>query len=176
MTEIRGERVLLRGFRADELDALYEGRLRSTTMIGEVDRERLRGRVEVSGSWHGGGLDLAVEVDGELVGAVDVRENRGIMPPGVCELGIELWAEARGSGLGTDAVAALTRWLHDTGFPRVQAGTDVGNAPMRRALEKAGFACEGTMRAFMRDGDGRADYALYAHVDAVPASRGERGR
>lgn len=165
MTEIRGERVVLRAFRADELDALYEGRLRSATTVGAVDREHLRGRVELSGSWHRGGLDLAVEVDGDLVGAIDVRENRGVMPPGVCEFGIELWAEARGAGLGTDAVATLTRWLHDTGFPRVQAGTEVGNAAMRRALEKVGFACEGTMQAFMPEGDdGRADYALYAHV------------
>jgi RimJ/RimL family protein N-acetyltransferase len=164
VTEISGERVLLRPFRADELDALYEGRLRSETAVGEADREQLRGRVEVSGEWHRGGLDLAVEADGALVGAIDVRANRGMLPPGVCELGIELWSASRGYGLGTDAVRALTRWLHDTGFPRVQAGTEVGNAPMRRALEKAGFECEGTMRGFMADGDARADYALYAHV------------
>ena len=35
---------------------------------------------------------------------------------------------------------------------------------MRRALEKAGFECEGAMRGFMADGDARADYVLYAHV------------
>lgn len=168
MTEIRGERVLLRALREDELDALWEGRLRSTAAVGEPDREQLRDRVEVSGEWHRGGLDLAVDVDGELVGAIDARANRGMLPPGVCELGIELWVESRGAGLGTDAVGALTAWLHETGFPRVQAGTDVGNAPMRRVLEKAGFACEGTMHAFMPDDDGRADYALYAHVDPEP--------
>jgi hypothetical protein len=35
---------------------------------------------------------------------------------------------------------------------------------MRRALERAGFDFEGVMRAFMPEGDGRADYALYART------------
>jgi hypothetical protein len=33
---------------------------------------------------------------------------------------------------------------------------------MRCALVKAGFAFEGTLRAFMPVEEGRADYALYA--------------
>jgi len=44
----------------------------------------------------------------------------------------------------------------------VQATTDVRNAPMRRVLEKLGFEEEGVLRAFMPDGDDRADYVLYA--------------
>ncbi len=87
-----------------------------------------------------------------------------MMPPGVCELGIELWEHRRGSGIGTDTVALLTEWLHETGFPRVQGGTDVRNAAMRRVFEKVGYEAEGVMRAFMPDGERRADYVLYAHV------------
>jgi RimJ/RimL family protein N-acetyltransferase len=33
---------------------------------------------------------------------------------------------------------------------------------MRRVLERLGFTCEGVMRAFMPEGSGRTDYALYA--------------
>ena len=35
---------------------------------------------------------------------------------------------------------------------------------MQRAFEKAGFEREGTLRSFMPDPAGRADYLLYAHV------------
>ncbi len=160
---IQGPRVLLRAFSPDELDAVWEARQRSTA-IGKPDRESLRRRHEQSGDWHEGRLDLAVEFEGELVGELDVRANLRMMPPGVCEFGIELWDARRGAGIGTEVVDVLTQWLHEQGYPRVQAGTEVRNTPMRRVLEKAGFAHEGDMRGFAPAGDGRADYALYAHV------------
>jgi RimJ/RimL family protein N-acetyltransferase len=163
---IDGEHVRLRAFRREEVDAVYEAHRASETMVGTPRRDQVRRRVERSGDWDDGRLDLAVEAEGELIGSVDVRSGRMMMPPGVCEFGIELWAGRRGAGLGTDAVAALTAWLHAHGFPRVQAGTSVGNAPMRRVLEKAGYAYEGTMRSFMPEGGARGDYALYAHVAA----------
>jgi RimJ/RimL family protein N-acetyltransferase len=165
--EIAGRRVLLRAFRQDEFEAVYEAHVASDSIVGTVDRERLRRRVDRSGEWVDGRIDLAVESGGALVGSADVRSGRMILPRGVCEFGIELWAARRGAGIGTDAVTALTGWLHGNGFPRVQAGTSVTNAAMRRVLEKCGYAHEGTMRAFMPEGDGRGDYALYAHV-ALP--------
>ena len=167
MIELQGERVLLRAFRPDEFERTWAERQRSTTTIGTPGpgaRDRFMRRLEASGDWHDDRLDFAVESDGELVGEVDVRSPKSAIPPGVCEFGIELWEERRGGGLGTEVVELLTAWLHDQGYPRVQAGTKVDNAPMRRVLEKAGYAYEGTMRSFAPDGDGRADYALYAHV------------
>ena len=62
-------------------------------------------------------------------------------------------------------MALLTRWLFEqAGAARVQAGTAVANAGMRRVLERLGFACEGVMRAFEPQGPGgaRNDFALYA--------------
>ena len=167
MIEITGRRVLLRAFRPDEFEALYEAHAASDSIVGTVDRDRIRRRVEQSGTWVDGRLDLAVESGGALVGSADVRSGRMMLPGGVCEFGIELWAARRGAGIGTDAVTALTGWLHEHGFPRVQAGTAVRNAPMRRVLEKCGYAHEGTMRAFIAEGGTRADYALYAHVALV---------
>jgi RimJ/RimL family protein N-acetyltransferase len=161
---VQGPRVLLRAFRPEEFEEVWAERLRSATALGAPDRERLQLRHERSGDWHDGHLDLAVEAGGELVGAIDVRSSRQVMPPGVCEFGIELWEDRRGSGIGTETVGVLTQWLHEQGFPRVQAGTHVANRPMRRVLEKLGFQHEGDMRGFAPDGDGRADYALYAHV------------
>jgi RimJ/RimL family protein N-acetyltransferase len=161
---IAGARVLLRPFRPDELETVWRMRVASTATVGTPSRETLRQRLERSGMWHDGRLDLAVDLDGELVGEVDVRSGRQVLPPGVCELGIELWPDRRGAGLGTDAIAALTAWLHANGYPRVQGGTDVGNAAMRRVFAKAGYVEEGTMRSFMPGRGGRADFVLVAHV------------
>jgi RimJ/RimL family protein N-acetyltransferase len=119
--------------------------------------------VERSGAFVDGHLELAVEVDGRLCGSIQARAPQGALPPGVCELGIELVPDARGHGIGTEAVRLLGNYLLENGYPRVQASTDVDNVAMRRALERAGYAFEGVLRAFMPDDSGgRADYVLYA--------------
>src|SRR5207237_7373124 len=115
-----------------------------------------------------------VESGRRRVGMIEARAPEAAIPPGVCELGIELVPEVRGQGLGTEAVALLTRHLLSNGFERVQASTDVANAAMRGALERAGFRLEGTLRAFMPDGDGRADFALYAFTARDPAGWPDR--
>jgi RimJ/RimL family protein N-acetyltransferase len=110
-----------------------------------------------------GRLELAVEFEGQLCGSIQARAPERAWPPGVCELGIELVAAVRGRGIGTEAVRLLGEHLVENGYPRVQASTDVENIAMRRALERAGYAFEGVLRAFMPTGeDVRADYALYA--------------
>jgi RimJ/RimL family protein N-acetyltransferase len=86
------------------------------------------------------------------------------MPPGVWEIGIELWEESdRGRGIGREAVALLSSHLfeHEGGI-RVQATTDVDNEAMRRSLEALGFWFEGVLRGFMPVPDGPPrDYAIY---------------
>ena len=159
--ELRGERVRLRPFRPDELDVVLEER--QGLFPHMLDRERTRRRLARSGRLAYGRLDLAIEAAGQVVGEVDARQPKGAMPPGVFEIGIGLWPEAQGKGYGTEAVRLLTEHLlAQRGAARVQASTDVDNAPMRRVLEKLGFVYEGTMRSFMPDGEGRRDYALYA--------------
>jgi RimJ/RimL family protein N-acetyltransferase len=159
---LQGERLLLRPLRGDELDVLYQGLLASPDRVGEPSRERLRVRIARSGRWVEGRLDLGIEAERRLVGSIDARAPAGAMPPGVCEIGLELFDGERGWGLGTEALALFAAHLVGTGFARVQASTAVDNAPMRRVLEKLGFVYEGTMRSFMPDGEGRADYVLFA--------------
>jgi RimJ/RimL family protein N-acetyltransferase len=160
--ELRGEHVLLRSYRPDEFDTAYEQALKSTARVGELSPERMRLRVGRSGRFVEGRLDLAVISDGRIVGSIEARAPEGALPPGVCEIGVELVAEVRGEGLGTEAVALLAQHLLASGFVRVQASTDVGNAAMRGALEHAGFRLEGILRGYMPAGEGRADGALYA--------------
>jgi [ribosomal protein S5]-alanine N-acetyltransferase len=108
---------------------------------------------------------FAVETDGRLVGDIQARCSDQAMPPGVWEVGIDLWDEAdRGLGLGSEAVTLLIRHLFEQeSAHRVQATTDVDNAAMRRSLEKCGLAFEGVLRGFMPTADGGVrDYAMYA--------------
>jgi RimJ/RimL family protein N-acetyltransferase len=155
--------VILRAYREDELEeAVRQGRAAESRVGGTPTREHVVQRVERSGVFVDGHLELAIEVDGRLSGSIQARSPERALPPGVCELGVELVPEARGRGAGTEAVRLLGTYLLEHGYPRVQASTAVDNVAMRRALERAGFAFEGVQREFMPTEDRRADYALYA--------------
>jgi RimJ/RimL family protein N-acetyltransferase len=167
---LEGERVVLRPLGHEELDAVLAARDRLQVGAwagGARARERVRRRLGRSGRLVRGHLDLGIEVDGRLVGEIQARgQPAQTLPPGVYELGIVVYDRAdRGRGHGLEAVGLLTRWLfEEAGAARVQAGTAVGNAGMRRVLERLGFAGEGVMRAFEPQAGGRArtDFALYA--------------
>jgi len=165
VTELRGDHVLLRGFRTDEV-AVALDRMQAIPAVEldeEAARER-RERLERSGARNGWEIMFAVEADGRLVGDVQGRCPRFAMPPGVWELGVELWDEAdRGRGIGRETIALLSSHLFDDEDAiRVQATTDVDNVAMRRVLEALGFRFEGILRGFMPDPAGSPrDYAMY---------------
>jgi RimJ/RimL family protein N-acetyltransferase len=161
--------VLLRPFRPEEVDALWA--IRSSEIDagaggGPRSREEVETRVAGSGTWSDGGAGLlfAIEADGALVGDVQARRGRTVLPSGVVEVGIALHAAGdRGRGIGRRAVALLTARLFDVGDAhRVQLSTDVDNGAMRTVAERLGFGFEGILRGFMPAADGPRDYALYA--------------
>ena len=169
MTRLVGSRVTLRAYRDDEATILVTTWADATWFApkGTSPRdlaERVRERIRRSGSFTDGAVILAIEAEGRLVGEVSARQPLHGLPPGVFELGIELFEHAdRGRGIGADAIVAITRHLFDDeGAHRVQLSTDVGNAAMRRVAERLGFTFEGVMRSFMPEPDGPHDYALYA--------------
>lgn len=168
MTRIQGNGVILRGFHDDELDRLVEvataAPLGDGTHWGPRERDELAARIRESGDWTPGGvLTFAVESDGRLVGEVQARNRSGASPPGVFDLGVEVYAETdRGRGLGASAVAEISGHLfREEEAIRVQLTTDVANAPMRRVAERLGFGFEGVLRGFMPTDDGPRDYAMY---------------
>ena len=165
MIELRGDHVLLRGFRREEVAiALERIQSLSATEMDEAAVAERRERLERSGERNGWEIMLAVEADGRLVGDVQGRCPRFALPPGVWELGIELWDAAdRGRGIGRETVALLSSHLFDREDAiRVQATTDVDNVSMRRVLEVLGFGFEGVLRGFMPEADGPPrDYAMY---------------
>ncbi|MFM7718152.1 MAG: GNAT family N-acetyltransferase [Actinomycetota bacterium] len=152
--------VTLRAYREDEIE-------RALDRVGELDRrtrEQRRERLRSSGRRYFTELLFAVEAEDRLVGEVQARFDGNLMPPGVFEIGIEIWEESdRGRGLGSAALAALLEHLFTSeGAERVQGSTDLDNAAMRRTFESLGFAFEGILRGFMPADDGRHDYASYA--------------
>jgi RimJ/RimL family protein N-acetyltransferase len=161
--ELRGEGVVLRPFRADEIEPVLESARRWLTERKDdaALRAGTRQRIEGSGAMTDRGIDFAIEVDGRLVG--DVQARRDMLPKGTFELGIALFDESdRGHGYGRTAVALLTRHLFDDeGAHRVQLSTDVTNAAMRGVVERLGFGFEGVLRGFWPEPDGPHDYAMY---------------
>lgn len=172
---LRGDRVTLRAFREGEFDLLWaqekrdRGPFDAPRPDDSAERDRLRARSASSGSWHErGSLLLAIEASERLVGDLQARRSDDLLPPGVFEVGIGLFADARGKGYGTEALRLLTGYLFDEEHAnRVQLGTDVDNVAMQRVAEHAGFTREGVMRGFWPNGEGPArDFALYARTRA----------
>ena len=173
MTRVAGERVTLRAYHDDEAPILVSawGDAEWFAPRGTGPRElaeRVRERIRRSGSFADGVVILAIETEGRLVGEVQARQPVNGLPPGVFELGIEVFEHGdRGQGIGADAVASITRHLFaDEGAHRVQLTTDVENAAMRRLAERVGFRLEGVLRSFMPEPDGPHDYAMYGITKA----------
>ena len=132
MITLRGESVLLRPLREEELDTVWEARVNDDTapwMSTSQAYERLRERIANSGEFVDGWLDLGIETGGRLVGEVDARRPPRTMPEGVFELGIGLFDEDdRGKGIGSEAITLMTRRLFEReGAHRVQLGTALEN-------------------------------------------------
>ena len=174
-------RVVVRPYRPEDRDLVWKHYLDRAAPADSNGRRRARRafqtRFERSGTLANGLLELAIDADGRLVGDVQARQPRHALPPGVFEVGIEVFAETdRGRGYGRAAIAEMTRILfeeHDAS--RVQASTAVGNVAMRGVLERLGYTCEGVLRGFWRRHDGAEDYAMYGMtradwLDAAPPS------
>jgi RimJ/RimL family protein N-acetyltransferase len=78
-------------------------------------------------------------------------------------IGIGLAEASRGHGVGAVAQRLLAEWLlAATSTHRIEASTDVSNVPEQKALERAGFTREGTLRSAQERADGRHDLYSYS--------------
>jgi len=167
VVEIQGTTIRLRSPKLDDVEALAAARDADPTYMGprgDEAREYLRTQVEQRPTLERDGfLGLVVERDGRLVGDIQARAPLHAAPPGVCEIGILLFADVRGHGIGREAVGLFTDYLLGAGLARVQATTAAGNAAMRRVLDQVGYRFEGVLRDYgPTAGGGREDYAMYS--------------
>jgi len=152
VAEIVTERLRLRPFRADDLTAFVAYRTEPEvaryqswdTSYSMVDAERFlasqRGvELGTPGAW----LQLAA-VDrrsGTLCGDCAVRVVTD--QPGTAEVGVTFAPAHQGSGLATEALAAVVDELFtEHGLHRVYAEADDRNGSVHRLLERLGFRCE----------------------------------
>ena len=79
-------------------------------------------------------------------------------------IGVGIVNEFRGRGIGAIAQRLLADELHAQGIVRVEAQTDIENVAEQRALEKAGFKYEGTLRKAQGRLDGLHDIQVWSHI------------
>ena len=83
----------------------------------------------------------------------------------VGELGCCLVPAARGRGIATDALVALTDWAFaELGLGRLQVFIAPENVAALGVAERAGFRQEGVLRSYWEHGDGRLDVVVLARV------------
>lgn len=125
-------------------------------------RERFYNRFKNLGKWDDHYLQLAIDLDGLLVGDFQLRKCDSTRPDGALEMGIEIAEEMRGKGLGSQALVAGAQYAFAQGAHRIEGSTAEDNHGMRGAFEKAGWKFEGVLRAlFIEDGVPQ-DYYSYS--------------
>ena len=150
--------VILRPYTPADFDRICEIR----GLDSPERRERFINRLAKPGEWFDHYLHLAIEADGVLVGDFQLRHCDWTTPNGAWDMGLELAADARGKGIGTQALRAGTEYAFSNGAHRIQGSTDENNTAMRKAFEKAGWKFEGVLKAlFIEDGVPH-DYYSYA--------------
>jgi RimJ/RimL family protein N-acetyltransferase len=153
--EIRGPRLVLRALRAGEIEEEWQAMVEADPMvIAELpDESRFRARLRRSGRLADGELDLAIDLDGALIGRIQTFVPPGRpLPPGTFEIGIGLRKHARGQGHGREALDLLTGWLFGHADALVVEGaTDPANAAMRAVFQRAGWAFAGPVTEVGRE-------------------------
>jgi aminoglycoside 6'-N-acetyltransferase len=147
---LRGQRVVLRP-------------------VADVDRARLReilAEPEVARWWglSGAGsaedepdddeVQLAIELDGEVVGAIQYAEEDD---PDYRHASIDIFVatRAQGHGIGPDAIRTLAGYLFEArGHHRLTIDPAASNARAIAAYARVGFKPVGKMREYERGSDG----------------------
>ena len=133
-----------------------------------VDLESAREWCRRGADWSGGTHATFSVLDattGRLLGNVSLwRIDRADQRSAAIGYRTAPWA--RGHGVATDGVGAVTRWAFGgLGIERVELPHAVANTASCRVAEKSGFPLEGVMRAEFRDEQGkRWDSHLHARL------------
>jgi RimJ/RimL family protein N-acetyltransferase len=113
----------------------------------------------------GTGIVFAVEVNYQLVGAIDISgatwSNR------VCGIGYWAVPSHRGNGYMTSALELLSNWvIQEQGFQRIEVFVGIENYASQKIAERAGFTREGISRNKAVIRGRRIDVILYSKIPA----------
>jgi aminoglycoside 6'-N-acetyltransferase len=146
---LRGHRVLLRPVLAEDVERLARiGREPDVAWWwGDFGVE------EIKEEFMGTDNSFAIEVDGEVIGAIQYAEEN---EPMYRHAGIDIFITStrRGQGLGPEALRVLVRYLiGERGHHRLTIDPAASNDAAIRAYERVGFRSVGVMRQYERGPD-----------------------
>jgi RimJ/RimL family protein N-acetyltransferase len=150
--------IELRNYREGESEIAADIR----GLKSEEERSHFKKIIDSGTDWTGHYLHLALVLDDKLIGDIQFRRCHETMPQGVAHVGMEISESYRGQGAGTKALELIWNWALSNNLHRLEASTDTSNFGAQKALEKAGWIYEGTLRKlFIADGISH-DYMSYA--------------
>jgi RimJ/RimL family protein N-acetyltransferase len=166
--DLRTDRILLRPWRADDLDELVaelqDPEIPRWTRIpepyGHADGRSFLAAAERGWS-EGTGASFAIvdAADGQLVGSIGVRFHE----PGAATVGYWVARGARGRGIAAEALRLVSVWVLDVlEVERLELLTAPDNEPSQRVAEKAGFTREGLLRRYMEVKGRRRDWVMFS--------------
>ncbi|MGW5671216.1 GNAT family N-acetyltransferase [Micromonospora sp. NPDC003776] len=165
--------LLLRPWRDGDAPAvlveLADSEIARWNAQGVTDLARALAWVRSRADWSSGthiSLAIADEADETLLGSVSLHQ----IQDGDAAIGYWTAAAARGRGVASRAVGAVTRWgFGKLGLHRVQLWHAVENEASCRVAERSGYRLEGVLRESHRYGDGRRhDEHLHARLATDP--------
>ena len=114
----------------------------------------------------GGHWAIAREQDGQVLGRIALRGFD--FDDGIAGAAYWVIPAARGAGVATSALTALTLWaMEEVGFYRLHLDHSTRNQASCRVAEKSGYLFEGTKRSAALHDDGRHDMHLHARIREV---------
>jgi RimJ/RimL family protein N-acetyltransferase len=154
--ELHGDGLVLRPWREDDAQAVYEA-CQDPEILRWMPILPRPYTLEDARTFVTGGLELgphqfAVEVDGRLAGSIGMRVNDS----GTGHVGYWCAREQRGRGIVPRALRRLCRYgFDDLRLQRLELIADPDNAASQRVAEKVGFQREGVLRSHLVHPDGR---------------------
>lgn len=111
-------------------------------------------------------FSFAIEAGGKLVGSI-AAYRQGNIHRRTAELGYYIAEECWGHGIATEAIKQMCRYVFEkTDIVRIYAEPFAENLASCRALEKAGFRYEGTLRSNAVKNEKTIDMKMYAILRA----------
>jgi RimJ/RimL family protein N-acetyltransferase len=174
---IRGERVVLRTVREEDLDALYDF-MSDVAARGDYFPVRIVSQTAFRREFHETGFFTGREAwllicttEGEVVGRIWYTTT--LPHPDAIQIGYHTFDPGRrGRGYVSEALELLVAHLFaTTKVTRLQGLVIPGNVPSRRVAEKCGFQSEGILRGPVFVGGASRDLELFSLLKDTEAQR-----